>query len=129
MKVKFSVPQGMGMTEMDQLTGTIIAVNDVSASGAIADYNFTVDIDSSAFNAFTFPASASSPTAPLFATVAPAGAKTSQDQITGIYTGYDFNFQPFRTGEFVPYMFLGGGAQGPAGAADDVIVWEAYKKE
>lgn len=129
MKVKFTVPSSFSMTEMDQLTGKIVAINDVAASGDIGAYNVTVDIDSQSFTAFSFPDSSDSPTAALFATVAPAGASTQQDPITGVYTGYNFNLQPFRTGEFVPYIYLAGGAQSPAGADGDVIVWEAYKKE
>lgn len=128
MKVRFSVPSGFGMTQMDGLTGTIIALN-AAATTNTAAYNMVVDIDSSAFTAFVFPASALSPTAPLFATVSPAGASTQQNQTTGVFTGYNFNLQPFRTGQFVPYLFLSGGAQSPAGASADVINWMAYKLE
>jgi hypothetical protein len=46
-----------------------------------------------------------------------------------VQTGYDFLKQPFRTGQFVPYLFLAGGAQSPAGAAADQINWMAYKLE
>jgi len=129
MKVHFSVPYSFGMYEMNGLTGTIVAVNDVSASGNIGAYNFTVDIDSSAFTAFAFPASSSSPTAQLFATVAPAGAATKRDPNTFVETGYNFQYQAFHTGQFTPYMFLAGGAQSPAGANNDVINWIAYKLE
>ncbi len=122
MKIHFSIPSSFGMTQMNNLTGTITAVS-------ATNYTLTVDIDSSAFTAFAFPASTGSPTAALFATLAPAGASTQQNVITGLYTGYDFNLQPFRTGEFTPYMFLAGGAQSPAGAASDIIVWQAFKME
>lgn len=122
MKVRFSVPYSFGMTEMQGLTGTITAVSS-------ANYTITVDIDSSAFTAFAFPASSSSPTAQLFATVAPAGASTQYNPVTQVQTGYDFQYQPFRTGQFTPYMYLAGGAQSPAGAANDVINWMAYKLE
>lgn len=122
MKVRFSVPSSFGMTQINGLTGTITALS-------AANYTMTVDIDSSAFTTFAFPASTSSPTAALFATVAPAGAKTSYDPVTQVQTGYDFTTQPFHTGQFTPYMFLAGGAQSPAGAASDVIVWQAYKME
>lgn len=128
MKVKFTVPSGFGMTQMNQLTGTILAVN-VGTGTNIGAYNFTVDIDCSAFTAFAFPASALSPTAPLFATVAPAGAKTAFDPVTLVQTGYNFTIQPFHTGQFTPYMFLAGGASSPAGANNDVINWMAYKLE
>jgi hypothetical protein len=122
MKVRFSVPSSFGMTQMDGLTGTITALSSTN-------YTMTVDIDSTAFTAFAFPASTASPTAVLFATVAPAGASTKQNQTTGVYTGYNFTTQPFHTGQITPYMFLAAGANSPAGATSDVIVWQAYKME
>jgi hypothetical protein len=128
-KIHFSVPPSFGMKEISQMTGTIIAVNAVAASGNIGAYNVTVDIDSSAFTAFAFPLSAGSPTAALFATFAPAGSKTAFDPVLLVQTGYEFLKTPFHTGEFVPYMFLSGGAQSPAGANADVINWMAYKLE
>lgn len=122
MKIHFSVPASFGMTQINQMTGKIVAVS-------AANYTVTVDIDTTAFTAFAFPASTSSPTAQLFATYAPAGASTQFDPVTLVQTGYDFQKQPFRTGEFVPYLFLTGGAQSPAGAASDIINWMAYKLE
>lgn len=122
MKVHFSIPFSFGMTQMNQLTGKIVAMS-------AANYTMTVDIDSSAFTAFAFPASTASPTAQLFATVAPAGASTQRDPITLVETGYNFQFQSFRTGQFTPYMFLAGGAQAAAGANNDVINWQAFKFE
>lgn len=122
MKMHFSVPASFGMVEMNGLTGTITAVN-------AAAYQVTVDIDSSAFTTFAFPASTASPNAVLFATIAPAGQKTAFNPVTLVQTGYDFNLAPFHTGEFTPYMFLAGGAQSPAGAASDVINWFSYKLE
>ena len=122
MKIHFSIPYSFGMYQMDQLTGTIVAI---SAS----NYTMTVDIDSSAFNTFAFPASSASPTAALFATLSPAGASTQYDPVTGVQTGYNFQYQPFKAGEFTPFMYLGGGDQAPAGANGDVINWIAYKME
>lgn len=122
MKVKFTVPASFGMTQINQLTGTITALS-------AANYTMTVDIDSTAFTTFAFPTSASSPTSALFATVAPAGVKTAKDPITLVETGYNFQYQAFHTGEFTPYMYLAGGAQSPAGAAADQINWLAYKLE
>ncbi len=129
MKIHFSVPFSFGMTQINQLTGKILAVNAVSATSNIGAYNLTVEIDSSAFTAFAFPASTSSPTATLFATLGPAGASTQFDPVTNVQTGYNFQVQPFRTGQFTPYMFLAGGAQSPAGANADVINWSAFKFE
>ena len=122
MKIHFSIPASFGMTEMNQLTGTILAVS-------AANYTLTVNIDSSAFTTFAFPTSASSPTSQLFATLAPAGAATKRDPNTFVETGYNFQFQAFKTGQFVPYLLLSGGAQSPAGAANDQINWMAYKLE
>lgn len=122
MKIHFSIPASFGMTEMNQLTGTILAVS-------AANYTLTVDIDSTAFTTFAFPTSASSPTSQLFATLAPAGAATKRDPNTLVETGYNFQFQSFKTGQFVPYILLSGGAQSPAGAANDQINWMAYKLE
>jgi hypothetical protein len=122
MKIHFSVPQSFGMSQINGLTGKIVAVS-------TANYTVTVDIDTSAFTTFAFPLTTASPTAALFATYAPAGAATQYDFVTQVQTGYDFSKQPFRSGEFTPYMFLAGGAQSPAGAASDQINWMAYKFE
>lgn len=121
-KITFSVPPSFGMTEINGLTGTITAVNS-------ATYQVTVDINSTNFTTFAFPASTASPNAQLFAIFAPAGQKTAFDPVTGVQTGYNFNLAPFHVGEFTPSMFLAGGAQSPAGAAADVINWMAYKLE
>jgi hypothetical protein len=122
MKMYFSVPSSFGMVEMNSLTGTILSVDS-------ANYQVTVDINSSAFAAFAFPASTASPTARLWAVAAPAGVQTSFDPNTLVQTGYNFSLQPFRSGEFVPYMFMAAGAQSPAGSLNDVIVWQAFKQE
>lgn len=122
MKVHFSVPYSFGMTQLNQLNGKIVAMSS-------AAYTMTVDVNTSSFTTFSFPASTASPTAQLFATLAPAGASTQVDPVTGVQTGYNFQYQPFRTGQFVPYMYLAGGAQSPAGAALDEIAWIAYKLE
>lgn len=129
MRIYLSVPSSFGMTQMNGLTGKIVAVNGVAASGNIGAYNLTIDIDSSAFTAFSFPASSGSPTSALFATLSPSGVRTQFDPVTLVQTGYDFQKQPFRTGQFVPYMYLSGGATSPAGANADVINWMAYKLE
>lgn len=127
--VHLSVPSSFGMTQANQLTGKILAINAVAASGNIGAYNMTLDIDSSAFTAFAFPASALSPTTRLFATLAPAGSRTQFDPVTLVQTGYEFNLTPFHTGQFTPYMYIGGGAASAGGAANDVINWMSYKLE
>ena len=121
-KIHFSVPASFGMTQINQLTGTVLAVSSTN-------YTLTVDIDSTAFTTFAFPTSASSPTSALFATLAPAGSQTSYNPNTLVQTGYEFVKSPFHTGQFTPYLFLAGGAQSPAGANGDVINWRAFKFE
>lgn len=122
MKVHFSVPSGFGMYEMNNLTGTIVSTSS-------AAYTMTVDIDSSSFSTFAFPTSALASTTQAFPTLAPAGSSTKYNPVTNVQTGYDFQYQPFRTGQFTPYMYLAGGANTPAGETNDVINWLAYKLE
>lgn len=126
MKIRFSIPSGMGMQEMNGLTGTIVAIG---AYNSNSTYNVTVDIDSTNFSTFVFPASTAVPTTQLFATFAPAGQRTQFNPLTNVQTGYDFNLAPFHTGQFVPYMYVPAGAQAPGGSAGDVIIWMAYAAE
>lgn len=127
-KIHFSVPSSFGMTQINQLTGTITALNQAATTNTAA-YNVVVDIDVSSFTAFTYPATALSPTAGLFATFAPAGSSTKYNPITNVYTGYEFALTPFHSGQITPFMFLAGGANSPAGASNDVINWSAYRFE
>ena len=128
-KIHFSVPPSFGMVQINQMTGTITAINAVAASGNTGAYNLTVNINSSAFTAFAFPVTTMSPTTALFATLASAGSQTSYNPQTMVQTGYEFQKTPYHTGQFTPYMFLAGGAQSPAGANLDQINWIAYKLE
>lgn len=118
--ITFSIPQGFGMTQLQGLTGKIVAVG---------TYTMTVDIDTSAFTAFEFPASSAVPTAPAFATLAPAGQRTQFNSVTGVQTGYNFDYVPFHTGDFVPYMLICAGTQSPGGSDGDVIEWYACQTE
>ena len=122
MKMHFSVPFSFGMTEINGRDVKILSVN-------AATYQVTIDLDTTAFTTFAFPASTDSPTATLFATASPSGASTQRDPNTYVETGYNFQYQSFKSGQFVPYMFLAGGAQSPAGASADQINWIAYKLE
>lgn len=125
MKLVFQIPKSFGMTEMNEnnLNGIPVIVTAVN-HGA---YQFTVNVNSSAFTTFAFPLSTASPTAPLFATVAPAGSATTYDPLLQTYTGYDFNKMPFRSSQQFPLMSLAAGAQSPAGSTDDIIIWQAFK--
>ncbi len=126
MKIRFSIPSGFGMQEMNGLTGTIIAIGAYTSN---ATYNVTVNIDSTSFTTFAFPVSTAVPTAQEFATFAPAGQSTQFNPITNVQTGYDFNLAPFHTGQFTPYMYIPAGLLSPGGSAGDVIVWTACAAE
>jgi len=122
MRFHFSIPFSFGMTELNQVNAEILSVNP-------ATYQVTIDLNTTAFTTFAFPASTTSPTATLFATASPSGTRTTRDPNTFVEKGYNFQFQAFHTGQFVPYIFLSGGAQSPAGASGDQINWQAYKLE
>lgn len=125
-KVEFSIPGSFGMV---QLNNYYLPQSKPPVITAVTDYTFTINVNTTNFTAFAFPASSSSPTAQLFATVSSAGQSTQYNPITGVQTGYNFQYVPYHTGNFIPYMYLPSGAQSPAGQANDIIVWQAYKME
>lgn len=113
--VRFIVPAAYGMVEMNELQGTITAVNTSTTVNS-----FTVDIDSSAFTAFAFPLSAAVPFSP--AVVVPIG----EDEAFALSAGVsDLTDRTFNTA-FVG-MLLPAGAQSPGGSANDVLYWQAGK--
>lgn len=118
--VRFVVPtvtaSTYGMTELDGLQATIVAINEDDADG---DSNtITVDIDSSAFTAFAFPLT----TAPGFtpAQIIPVGENTAKALQFGADILSDATQNIGTIG-----MNLMGGANSPAGADNDVIYWVA----
>lgn len=103
-RVRLSIPSAFDMTEADGLSGEVTAVNTTNNT-------VTLDIDSSGFTAFSFPASADAGSPALlipYGTDVQTAAQAYQDQ-TEIF------------------MRLGAGADGPAGSNNDVIYWEAIK--
>jgi hypothetical protein len=129
-KLVFKIPPSFGMTQLNtnNLPGTQDLPVVVTAVNAAA-YQFTINVNTTSFTPFAFPASGLSPTAPLFATVAPEGSSTQYNPVLQTYTGYNFNLQPFRSSMTYPYMNLQAGINGPAGSSGDVIVWTAWKAE
>lgn len=125
-KVEFSIPGSFGMV---QLNNFYQPQNKPPVITAVTAYTFTINVNTTNYTAFAFPASSASPTAQLFATVAPAGQSTQFNPITGVQTGYNFQYVPFHSGLFLPYMYVPAGANSPGGAANDVIIWQAYKME
>ncbi len=125
-KVEFVIPGSFGMV---QLNNYYLPQNLPPVITAVTDYTFTINVNTTNFTTFAFPASTASPTAQLFATVSSAGQSTQYNPITNVQTGYNFQYVPFHSGNFIPYMYLPAGAQSPGGAANDIIVWQAYKME
>lgn len=134
-KVVFQIPSSFGMVQLNtnnspgtqDLPAIVTAVG--TAGGLSSDYQFQINVNTTNFTAFAWPASTGSPTSPLFATVAPAGSSTQYNPLLQTYTGYNFNLQPFRSSLFLPYMNLQSGAQSPAGSSGDTIVWQVGKFE
>ncbi len=126
-KIEFTIPGSFGMVQLTNFYQP--SSKPVIVTSIVDAYNFTINIDTTNYTTFAFPTSASSPTAQLFATIAPAGQAATYNSTTGVTTGYNFTSVPFHTGVFIPYMYLPSGSLSPAGEANDVIVWQAYKME
>lgn len=126
-KIEFTVPGSFGMVQLNNYYQA--QSKPVIVASVVDTYNFTINVDTTNYTAFAFPASSGSPTTQLFATVAPAGQAATFNPITNVTTGYNFTTVPFRTNVFVPYMIVSAGANSPGGSASDVIVWQAYKME
>jgi len=127
-KLVFQIPASFGMVELNNvnspqsLPAVVTAVN-------YATYQFAINVDTSSFTPFAWPASTGVPATPAFATVAPAGCATQYNPQLQTYTGYDINKQPFRSSLLLPFMHLQAGANSPAGQNNDVIVWQSFKME
>lgn len=121
-EVRFIVPvvtaTTYGTTQMNNLQGTIVAINLADAQGITNTID--VNIDSSAFTTFAFPLTA----APAFtpAQVVPIGEDTAQALLSGVSILGDATENLAQLG-----MLLQGGTASPAGAVGDVITWVAGK--
>lgn len=104
-EVRLSVPSAFGMTQADGLVGKVTAVS-------TANNTITLDIDSSAFTAFAFPASSAVPF--THAHIVPFGSVAN-----GVEQALDNQAQI--------EMELAAGADSPAGSNNDVIYWRALK--
>lgn len=123
-KVIFQIPNGMGMQQLNNINQRVPPV-----ITAVTAYTFTINVNTTGYSAFAYPASSASPTAPLFATVSSAGQSVQFNPVTGVQTGYNFQYVPFHTGLFIPYMSVSAGANSPGGSAGDVLAWQCYKAE
>ena len=115
-KVRIVVPAVYGMVEMNNLQATIISVNTTTTSGN----TITLDINSSAFTAFTFPLTAAVPF--TLAEVVPMGEDTAEALALGDDILADATLNKAIIG-----MKLFGGVNCPAGANNDEIFWVAGK--
>ena len=115
-KVRMVVPSGYGMIEMDGLQATITAIDTTVTTGN----TITLDIDSSAFTAFSFPLTAAAPFSP--ALVVPIGMDSAEAIADSVDLLSDATVNQGYIG-----MILAAGANSPAGQSDDVIYWRAGK--
>lgn len=106
--VRFIVPEEFGMVELNNLTGTITAINTTTNT-------VTVDIDSSTFTAFNFPVDADTPFSP--AMILPVGESVLLPNLNDDAT----------TNTTYIGMKLAAGINSPAGSTSDVIYWTAGK--
>lgn len=118
-EVRIVVPDAFGMVEMNNLIGTIIAIDTTTTTGN----TITVDIDSSSFTAFAFPLTAAVPFDP--ALVVPVG----EDVSFAVQNGIDQLSDASRNVGYLG-LVLASGAQSPAGqvisSVGDTIRWVAY---
>lgn len=126
-KLEFTIPSSFGMVQLNNFNQA--QSKPIIVASIVDTYNITINVNTTNYTAFAFPASSGSPTTQLFATAAPAGQATTFNPITNVTTGYNFTTVPFRSGLFLPYMIVPSGQYQPGGQANEVIVWEAYKME
>lgn len=111
-KVRLYVPSAAnGMIEINNLLGTVIDVDTVTNS-------FTLDIDSSSFSAFVWPAAADSP-------YTPAQCMAIGSDASGNQTFLD----DATRNEATIGIILGGGVGFPAGDTNDVMYYVAEKSD
>lgn len=116
----FRVNSLFGMVQLDQVSAKVVAV-DTSLN------TVTLDLNTSAFTAFAFPAASYYPNI-----VFPVGTVSGKNGLVDDYFAANpvtFPLDPYRTSTTYPYMSLAPGAQSPAGSSSDVIVWQAFRSE
>lgn len=117
--IRLQVPAAYGMTQMNNVLATIVAVNTTVAPGATSN-SVTVNIDSTAFTAFAWPTNAIGAFTP--AQAIPVGENTASALALNVNILGDATYNSGYIG-----MNLMGGAGFPAGANNDVMFWTAGK--
>lgn len=126
-QIRIRVPVGQGMTQMNNLQGLILTVPSATT--------FTVNINSSAFTAFTWPAAVNVGGAFSQAAVIPVGSGPSQvttppfwyeDKLSDATTNIGFQGFIIGTG-LLQTAAAGSGAEGLV--AGDVLSWTAWRAD
>ena len=107
--IRFTVPADCGMIELDGIQATVTVVNASS---------FSINVDTTAFTAFTFPLIAAYPA--NFAIAKPVG----EDSVVAPNVLADATLNTGYIG-----VQLGAGVYSPAGAFGNLIYWVAGKSE
>lgn len=115
--IRFVVPRvtalAYGMTELDGVQATIVAVNTTTNT-------ITVDVDTTGFSAFAFPLTADQPFTP--AQVVPVGENTAEALNLDVNILDDATINQAEIG-----ILLKAGASSPAGVNTNQIYWVAGK--
>jgi hypothetical protein len=121
-KIRFVIPTvsttAYGMTELNGVEATIVAINQADTNGVTN--TVTVDVDTSAFTAFAWPLTTDPVHTP--AQVVPVGENTAQAIASGVNVLGDSEVNQGYIG-----IALAGGAGSPGGADGEVIYWVAGK--
>ncbi len=120
--IRFIVPTvtatTFGMTELDGVEATIVAINQADVDGVTN--TITVDVDTTGFSAFAFPLTTSPGFTP--AQIVPVGENTA----TALNLGANILGDATINQGFIGLQ-LQGGAASPGGSNNDVIYWVAGK--
>lgn len=121
-EIRFIIPTvtstAFGMTELNGVQATIIAVGDTDADGATN--TIRVDVDVSSFTAFAYPLTTDRRS--TFPQIVPVGENTAQALSSNVNILGDSEVNTGYRG-----VLLAGGLSSPAGSAGDVIYWVAGK--
>lgn len=112
-QVRFIVPKAYGMTQLNEVQGTITAIN---VTDGTSTNTIIVNVNVSAFTAFTFPLTGAAPFTP--AMVVPIGMNTAQ-AITSIVS--DITDATYNTSAYG--LILAPGITSPAGSNGDIIYY------
>jgi hypothetical protein len=122
--IRFSIPATSGMVGLNPSTENLYLSATVTAH-ATDTKRFTADIDSSSFTAFTYPTSAQDPCS--FPRITPIGENSAKAIANDLEISKDAKVNTAQLGMILGLGVAGTGVNGPAGAANDVMYWSAWK--